>query len=182
MRSINYAEYSSDELWQLCKIHNDHKAFKVIYDREFGHLLSYGLKICKDHSDVKDALQEIFTDLWVKKSSRRINHIKLYLLKSLKYRLIKDKNKGKIIDINTLPKELSYTITPTNKELQSDEVKTILSQLPQNQQEILNLKYYQGLSNSQIAEVLDIKYQSVSNRLHRVLNVFRKKIIKKVSV
>ena len=183
MRPITYTKYSSDELWSLC-MSNDHKAFKILFDREFKHLLAFGLKVCPCQSDVKDAMQEIFTDLWVKRSTRKINHVKLYLLKSLKYRLIKSKPNGKVIDINSLAKgELSYTTEIISDiDSQSYQVKSILSQLPKQQQEILHLKYFQGLTNAQIAEVLDINYQSVSNRIHRILNGFRKKIQNKASI
>jgi RNA polymerase sigma factor (sigma-70 family) len=37
------------------------------------------------------------------------------------------------------------------------------------QQEIIQLRYYQGFSNEQIAELMDLNYQSVSNLLHRSL-------------
>lgn len=177
-----YAKYSTEELWQLC-IFNNHKAFKELYNREFRYLLAFGLKICPNNSDVKDALQEVFTDLWVNKAKRKINHIRLYLLKSLKYRLIKKKPNGKIIDLNALSKENhSLSLEVNEGDTSAIEIQSIISQLPKNQQEILHLKYYQGLSNAQIAEVLDIKYQSVSNSLHRILSSFRKKIQKKISV
>ncbi len=176
-----YSKYSTDELWGLC-ITNDHKAFKALYDREFQSLFAFGLKICQHKPDIKDALQEIFTDLWVKRSTRKINHIRFYLLKSLKYKLVKARPNTKIIDLNALPKDVySSSITVNNAETDSEEIQNIISQLPKNQQEILHLKYYQGLTNSQIAEVLGIKYQSVSNRLHRLHMRFRKKIQKKIS-
>ncbi len=176
-----YTKYSPDELWELC-ISNDHKAFKELYDREFKYLFAFGLKIYPHKPDVKDALQEIFTDLWVNKSTRKINHIRFYLLKSLKYKLLKCKPDGKIIEINALSKEDQILPLVVNDgDSKAKEIQKILSQLPKSQQEILHLKYYQGLSNTQIAEILGIKYQSVSNRLHRILNGFRKKS-KKISV
>lgn len=182
MPPIIYSKYSSDELWELC-IGDDHNAFKALFDREFQAMFHFGLKISQSQSDVKDALQEVFTDLWIKKSNRNIKHIKIYLLKSLKYRLIKIKPSGKIVDINVLSNDqLSCSTDFYENDSKLFQLKAVLSQLPKNQQEILHLKYYQGLSNAQIAEVLDINYQSVSNRLHRVLCSFRKKIQKKISI
>jgi RNA polymerase sigma factor (sigma-70 family) len=179
MQSTIYTKQTSDELWQLC-IYGDHKAFKEIFDREFNDLLEYGLKVSPNKTDVKDAIQEVFTDLWDKKSTRKINNIKFYILKSLKYNLLKIKPLGKIIDINSISKEkYSHTIESYDNDTLAAKVSAILSQMPRDQQEILHLKYFQGLSNRELAEVLDINYQSVSNRLHRVINVIRKKIQKK---
>lgn len=179
MQPAYSAIFSSDRLWLLCK-NSNHKAFKQLFNNEFENLMAYGLKISSNKSDVKDAIQEIFTDLWERKSDRQIQNIKFYLLKALKYRLVRSISKGKVVDINALTRE--PCINPQYQDSsRSQEIAIVLSQLPKSQQEIIHLKYYQGLSNAEIADMLNINYQSVSNKLHRVIAGFRKKLQNKIS-
>jgi len=50
----------------------------------------------------------------------------------------------------------------------------LLNELPSRQKEALYLRYHQGLTVEQIAEMLDVNYQSASNLLHRGLLSLRK--------
>jgi RNA polymerase sigma factor (sigma-70 family) len=50
----------------------------------------------------------------------------------------------------------------------------LLNDLPGRQKEALFLRYNQGLTVEQIAEMLDVNYQSASNLLHRGLLTLRK--------
>jgi len=50
----------------------------------------------------------------------------------------------------------------------------LLNDLPSRQKEALFLRYNQGLSVEQIAEMLDVNYQSANNLLHRGLLKLRK--------
>ncbi|MDG1872019.1 MAG: sigma-70 region 4 domain-containing protein [Flavobacterium sp.] len=46
--------------------------------------------------------------------------------------------------------------------------------LPSRQKEALYLRYNQGLSVEQIAELMDVNYQSANNLLHRAVLNLRK--------
>jgi len=48
-------------------------------------------------------------------------------------------------------------------------VKKIISSLPEEQQMVLNLTYYQGMSYAETAEVLDIPVGTVKSRLHTAI-------------
>ncbi|MCA1918808.1 MAG: sigma-70 family RNA polymerase sigma factor, partial [Flavobacterium piscis] len=50
----------------------------------------------------------------------------------------------------------------------------LLNDLPPRQKEALYLRYHQGLTVEQIADMLDVNYQSASNLLHRGLLTLRK--------
>jgi RNA polymerase sigma factor (sigma-70 family) len=50
----------------------------------------------------------------------------------------------------------------------------LLNDLPGRQKEALYLRYHQGLTVDQIAEILDVNYQSANNLLHRALLHLRK--------
>lgn len=185
MRKPTYKELSSEQLWLLA-IENDHRAFKEIYDRSYLRLYHYGIKFFQSKAQVEDAIQEIFLDLWQKRNNRKdIRNIQYYLLKSLKYKLLAMTSGSNIIDIESSPMALKLstkTITETLSLESVQQVQYQLSQLSRNQQEVLHLKYYQGLSNQEIATFLDINYQSVSNLIHRAISALKKNFVKKVSM
>lgn len=182
MYNQHYQELSLEALWKMCS-RNDQNALKEIYEREYPNLLAYGMKISKSKAYVQDAIQEVFTDMWQKKEDRKeIKNLRFYLLKSLKYSLLKQDHKN-IIDIDALvqTKEILEPVNNDDSDEMESYVTEILSRLPKEQQQILHLKYFQSLTNEQISDLLDIKYQSVSNRLHRVIKKFRLEFQKKMS-
>ena len=58
-------------------------------------------------------------------------------------------------------------------EEQSIRLKSAWGKLTDKQKEILYLRFYQGLEYEQIAEVLDIKYQSLRNAVSRAIKSLR---------
>ncbi len=59
---------------------------------------------------------------------------------------------------------------------QSQQVARYLNELPRRQREIIYLKYYQNLDREEIAEVMGISHQSVSNLLQKALLALRRVI------
>lgn len=185
MTNLTYKELLSDELWNL-SVESDKRAFKFLFNKEFDSLLNYGLKVSKSRLLVSDAIQEVFIDLWENRVKRKdVSSIHFYLLKAVKYTILKSRQKNNIIDIDSFSQIQLHHYSLENKNIDlelKDHVNKVLNQIPTKQKEVLHLKYYQGLSNQQISELLNIKYQSVSNLLHRSINTLKEKILKKVSV
>jgi RNA polymerase sigma factor (sigma-70 family) len=60
-------------------------------------------------------------------------------------------------------------------------LKTKLEQLPERQREVIHLRYFQNLKNEEIADIINVNYQSVSNLLHRAVKNLKKQLIAKRS-
>ena len=109
--------------------------------------------------------------------------IRFYLLKALRYKLIRlEKHRHTRIvvssDQHTLM-EASIETSIIEKEAYESWrtlLKDALSHLTLRQQEIIQLRFYQGFSHEQIAELMDVNYQSVSNLLHKALCRLKEKI------
>ena len=50
---------------------------------------------------------------------------------------------------------------------------SLINQLSPRQKEVIYLKYYSGMNSSDIAEVMDMNYQSVLNTLQKALTKLR---------
>lgn len=87
--------------------------------------------------------------------------------------MVRDINEN-IVDIHFTPEELithQESTTFRNKNLT-----TLLNKLPKRQREVLYLKYNCNLKTQEIADVMDINYQSVVNNIHKAIKGLREEI------
>jgi RNA polymerase sigma factor (sigma-70 family) len=129
-------------------------------------------------------VQDVFTDIWIyrdKLSDKVV--VKAYLLASVRKRINRTQERDRIFrlssSIDTVEFLFDFSI---EHELISDETTAnkvshlnhLINDLPSRQKEALYLRYTQELTVDQIADTLDINYQSANNLLHRALLSLRK--------
>ena len=97
LQPILNVSVSEEELWSKVQ-QGDKDAFGEVYKAFFTDLYKYGMTIEPDEVIVGDAIQELFVDIWMyRKNLNDIQHLKYYLLKSLRskiYRMIKKSKKA----------------------------------------------------------------------------------------
>jgi RNA polymerase sigma factor (sigma-70 family) len=166
--------------WSQFK-NGDREAFAAIYQQHSVSLIAYGMKLCHDPDLLKDQIQELFVELWHSRENLSLtNSVKFYLLKALRYKLIRqEKNNATRVGMDWRSVALSgkYREEPVETSLIEKEIhesqmallRKAIKGLSLRQQEIIQLRFFQGLSNEQIAELMNMNYQSVSNLLYRAL-------------
>jgi RNA polymerase sigma factor (sigma-70 family) len=159
----------------------DREAFAVIYQDHILQLITFGLRLCPDKDLLKDQIQELFVELWhSRKGLAPIRSVKFYLFKALRYKLIRlEKNRylsrqsARIafrLD-NPLEDPIETSIIENeSRASQAASLRQAIKSLSHRQQEAIQLRYFQGFTHDQIAELMDLNYQSVSNLLHRALS------------
>ena len=173
------------EIWQKLK-QGEKGALQHIYDQNIKLLYSYGYKFCTDRELLEDCIQEVFMTLWERRSVvGDTDSIRPYLLTSLRRRIIRTVSRNHIqIDRNFEIDKYDFNIdfNPEKKLISSEDSKYLiekinreLNQLTKKQQEVVYLKFHCGLSYSEIAEIMTIKYQSVRNLMHKTLRLLRNK-------
>jgi len=170
-------------------LEGDHKAFADLYKIYAEDLFMYGFKVTREESLIKDAIQELFIELW--KNRTKLTNVetpKAYLLKALHYKLFRSLKKEQKITplseevIENLTAITAFETTWILEEIKTERIETLrnqLDKLPERQRHVLHLKYFQNLSSKQIGDLLNINTQSVSNLLYRGINTLRKNILKK---
>lgn len=171
------------QLWLLLKNGNSN-ALAEIYCNHITSLIAYGSKLCSDEEILKDNIQDLFVELW----NSRVNLaqpdcVKFYLFKALRYKLIRAARKIQLqyADADNNPEESSQLLffeMPIETEIINQEtlrskiilLRRTIDKLSQRQQEVIQLKFYQGFSNDKIAELMHLNYQSVSNLIHSALH------------
>lgn len=170
-------------LWKRLKS-GDKKALETIYLQEIDFLLAYGKKISSNAPLVEDCVQDLFVELWRnREGGSNTDSIRRYLIVALRRKIIRKSNKLQKSQSDKTPEEvdfqaeLSIDMQLIAQELsaeQAAQLKVAFSQLSSRQQEAIYLKYYSGMDYKDIAEVMDINYQSVRNLIFNALGKLRK--------
>lgn len=170
--------------WQALK-KGDASAFEHIYRSHIQLLYRYGMSFGAGDDVVTDAIQDVFTHIWHKRSHLgSTDNVKFYLLKSLKNRLFRVasvSNRFEMLGENSdsVCDDYSQDCFEYDRDEQVIEqnLSFFLTELPARQQEIVRLRFYENLSHQQIAELLQMNIQSAKNLLHRAIESLRRKIL-----
>lgn len=166
-----------EALWKEIRNGNE-EALDNLYCSTYSHLYNYGFQITPQESLVKDAIQELFLRIWrTYPNLSQAYSVKSYLFQSLRRILLRnlktEKNRSKrnkkyveesfreIYNIEELMIHLE-----TEKQQKEMLVKA-LDSLSKRQKEAIFLKFYEGASNKEIAQIMEINAQSVYNLIYR---------------
>ncbi|MFM8591830.1 MAG: RNA polymerase sigma factor [Sphingomonadales bacterium] len=168
---------SDDILWDSFRQGNK-SALGALFERYYVVLYQYGIKICRDSELVNDSLQDLFIEIWQQRKPAPLLSLKAYLLKSLRYKLIRAAKKSRHIELTELDEtfEMSHEHFLIQSEQDKANVEALtreLTLLSPRQQEIIFLRYYQQLSYREICEIMQIEYQVARNQLSMALKKLR---------
>lgn len=183
MHTPCFKSLSDEELWRKLAKGNK-EAFKILFLRHYDSLYRYGKYLCPKRSVVDDCLQELFFHLWKQRADLcEVQNVKGYLWISYRRRLMKElKNKRgrqqqftSFLDGMKKRSPIDQSIIHQEEgDINRRVLKQVLETLTQREREVLFLKYYDGMSYSEIEEILDIEYQSARNYMYRALKRLRK--------
>lgn len=180
---VNFVD--DNTLWNNLKI-GDEKSFSLLFERYYSDLVSYGNSLSPYAEKVQDCIQDVFTDIWIYRTSLQSSVVvKAYLLSSVRKRIARlyerDHIFRKTASTDSISFLLEFSVDNELLDEADDDAKEkliylnkLLNELPLRQKEALYLRYHQGLTIDQIAEMLEVNYQSASNLLHRGLLTLRK--------
>ncbi|ALU75009.1 sigma-70 family RNA polymerase sigma factor [Tenacibaculum finnmarkense genomovar finnmarkense] len=177
----------SDEiLWKSLK-EGDLIAFEALFKNHYEPLFKYGLKISGNKIITEDSLQDFFMYVYEHRENLSdLTKIAPYLFVSYRRFLIKvlQKNqKNKLVrDINQLIVDIHFTPEEflTHQEatvFRNKNLTASLNKLSKKQREVLYLKYNCNLKTPEIAEIMDINYQSVLNHIHKAIKRLREDVL-----
>ncbi len=164
------------EIWLQFK-NGDEKAFAYIFDTYHLQLFEYGLRFTTDEDLVRDSIQDLFFELARKKEKLApTDNILFYLLKSVRLKIFNNIRTTKNIQSDINPNDfdqfrLDYSteVEPEEKELKLDRLAEAINLLPPRQKETIYLKFYKNLSNKEVADIMEVNYQSVGNSIQKAI-------------
>jgi RNA polymerase sigma factor (sigma-70 family) len=156
----------------------DWDAYTALYNEHFSLLNNYGYKFTRDISLIEDSVHDLFVRLWATRQNLgNPVSVRNYLFKSLRHILLRKIQKtarfSERLHEDYYQFEVSFAQHPPaameDKELQQ-QVRCIIDSLPARQQEIIYLRFYEGLSYDEIADIMSISVNSTYKLLYKALH------------
>ena len=169
------------DCWERLK-KGDPAALGELYDVYVDRLFLIASGFTDQRELAKDALQEVFVEIWhYRETLGDIQYPLSYLTKVLRSVLIKKLKKEvpkrhypveEALLRHEGSREESLMAADADQEI-TLQLNHAIAQLTSRQKLILRLHYYEGLSYEQIAEKLSMNYQSVNNLAFRTIRHLR---------
>ena len=159
----------------------DENAFITLYDRHASHVYALALRILSDPMLAEEATQDAFLKLWsrARQFVAERGSLLVWLLtitrRTALDRLRLEGRRPSLSD-GTDPEELLSSIPEAgtfSDESRWRSMSMVIQGLPHEQQQVIELAYYQGLSQTEIAETLGWPLGTVKTRLRAALEHLR---------
>jgi len=178
--SANNRIIDSTEYGLLESVKLDKTSFDQIYRQYWSKLYIYAFNVLKEKEICEDIIEEIFIDLWTKKDDIRISDLNSYLYQSVKYQIFNHFRRSKykkqlLMKFNLINKQYNIDELYEKKELKA-QIKSLISRLPKQRRMIFQMSRYDGFSNKEISENLNISVQTVKNQISESLKFLRKSL------
>jgi RNA polymerase sigma factor (sigma-70 family) len=171
-------------IWQSFRKGNK-AAFQKIYIENYRFLYNYCRKFVSDKTLAEDVIQDVFVTVFAEKEKLRdTDNIRLYLFSAVRRRLFrilstKEYKNTNLFDPHLPEFHFEEGVEPDYGEVEEQNrmLKILfraVNKLGARQKELVYMKYFSGLNNKEMAQVLGISYQTVRNTLSNALQNIRK--------
>jgi RNA polymerase sigma-70 factor (ECF subfamily) len=178
------AERLADEELMPWIAEKDPEAFEVFYDRHGGAGYSLAYRILGDRTAAEDCIQEAFISIW--RSGARFDRtrgsVRSWTLSIVRNRAIDAlRSKAGKAPKLTFDDDAILESRPAEEHTEAEvlaaetagEVRGALSQLPPDQSKVIELAYFGGFSQSEIAGMLNVPLGTVKGRMRLGLEKVR---------
>ncbi|WP_426295505.1 RNA polymerase sigma factor [Dyadobacter endophyticus] len=171
------------KLWREM-LAGDVTAYEHLIDRTYDLLFHYGTKFNSDRELIKDCIQDVFLGVWEKRNALNPEiPAKPYLLASLRRRLHRLASRLRMdcmdyYNESDIVFDIEFSveyqlIESENDRLVASRMTEMLNELPKRQKEAVFLRFYNDMEREEIAMVMDIQPQSVSNLLQEAFKFIK---------
>ena len=162
----------TDDLHCLLRLQaGDSGALAELYDRYTPLLYPVALRILRSASDAEDALQDAWLQVWRRSATYdpRRGSVAAWLLTVARSRaldryrsLSSRRNAESKVDADAAPPPVDPSTSAAGAQV-SERVRAALSQLQPQQRQVLEIAYFEGLSQSEIAKRLEAPLGTVKS-------------------
>jgi RNA polymerase sigma factor (sigma-70 family) len=161
----------------------DKVALEKLYSIYSAGMYRYGIKLCGDSDLVKDGMQDLFSRLWsTREQISDAGCVQMYLYRSLRrailLQVVKKRKRQIPLTKSVEAERLDYSIEDQVivKEISKEQFERLrnkLGALTKHQREAVVLRFFNGLSYKQIAEIMGLRVDSVYNLTSKAIEILR---------
>lgn len=155
---------------------------RSLVDAHAADLTRYATSILGDADAAKDVVQDVFIRLWREPRHTIKDHVQPWLFRVCRNRALDIRRKeGRMQPLNDAISEQTPSAVPEPGKLveQGDQhahVLRMLQHLPENQREVVRLKFQNGMSYKEIATVTELTVTNVGYLLHTAIQTLRAQV------
>jgi len=165
---------ADEELMHLV-YRGDATAFEVVYDRHADAAFSLAYRMCAQRPLAEDVVQEAFLSLWRSRAryDRQRGSVRTWVLGIVHNRAIdalrrrSTRDRGLVHDEGIAERLVAPERTDAEfaRREEAREIRDALEQLPDEQSRVIELAYFGGMTQTQIASMLDTPLGTIKGRM-----------------
>jgi RNA polymerase sigma factor (sigma-70 family) len=160
------------------------EAFDYIFRHEAGPLLAYGTKFTSDHDQVLDCIQDLFVEIWNRRHNLgETTSIRFYLLRALRRRIVKrihgiQRFEAVAEEFMQVQDKVNFSaehllLLQEAEQSKKAALRRAIDALTRRQRESIYLKFFQGMGNEAIAQVMGLTESSVNTLVSQSVKALR---------
>jgi RNA polymerase sigma factor (sigma-70 family) len=157
------------------------KAFEYLYDNYSGAVYGIILKIVRSEDFAQELLNDCFLKIWNKISDYDASKGRLFTwILNIARNIALDKLRSKEYKAKLKTDDVSENVSISDMQYSQANnpdyigVKEIIEKLPLEQKKLIDLMYFQGYSQSEISEELNMPLGTVKTRVRAAMSTLRK--------
>lgn len=186
--SVNLAIDEQNIIKEISNGNTD--AFREIYRLYYKSLCQFVYKYFEDRDEAEDIVQETLVGIWEKRNNLNISNLRTYLFSSVKnaclnkikhMKIVEKYTDTNLIELKIIELEHDNLFEETEEYFIAARVEHLLSTLPDQRRKIMSMKYQEGLSAKEIAEITNTSQRTVETHIYKgikaIQNIFNKTIV-----
>jgi RNA polymerase sigma-70 factor (ECF subfamily) len=156
-------------------VEEDFRRLWADYNR---HVLAYALRRTEQRTDAEDVVSSTFAVAWRRWEDKPAAEFELPWLYAIAARVLANQRRSlrRLAALRSRLRDLPAPAAPERSDL--PDVVAALKQLSRDDQEVLRLAAWEGLTNAQLAVALDCSENAATIRLHRARKRLAEKLVK----
>lgn len=154
----------------------DRAALAALYDRYGGLMLALGLRVLGSRRDAEDITHDVFIEVWRRADAydpKRAS-VRTWLLLIMRSRSLDRRRSAFFAWTQPLAEErVDESGSLPDSDLAAGELRHALVSLNEQQRDLLQLAYFEGLSSSEMATRLSVPLGTVKSRMAGALRALR---------
>ncbi len=168
---------------------DDMQAYRVIFDRHYTALTTFATKLVADIDIATDVVQNVFVNLYEKRRETLVTNVRSFLYSAVRngcLNVIKHEKIKRQYENQVDASVFDYSSDAADKLIEQSEAEArvagALAQLPEACRRVFLMSRFDGLSNQQIADALDISKRTVETQITNALKILRRLLLSFVAI